>query len=84
MAAINVRLVPDKYQISTLKVHVNLLNLKKICRSAINRGALNSFLEKITATEETVVPVLMEDLIAEGESDELEFKNLFVNKYNGT
>jgi len=36
---------------------------------------LNSFLEKITATEDTVVPVLMEDLIAEGESDELEFKS---------
>jgi len=36
---------------------------------------INSFLEKITATEDTVVPVLMEDLIAEGESDELEFKS---------
>jgi len=36
---------------------------------------LNSFLETITATEDTVVPVLMEDLIAEGESEELEFKS---------
>jgi hypothetical protein len=35
---------------------------------------LNSFLNKITATEETVAPVSLEDLIAEGESDELEFK----------
>ncbi len=35
---------------------------------------LNTFLEKITATEKTVVPVSVEDLIAEGESDELEFK----------
>jgi len=36
---------------------------------------LNAFLDKITATEETVAPVLLEDLIAEGESDELEFKS---------
>jgi hypothetical protein len=37
--------------------------------------SLNAFLEKITATEETVAPVSLEDLIAEGESDELEFKS---------
>ncbi len=36
---------------------------------------LNAFLNKITATEETVAPVSLEDLIAEGESDELEFKS---------
>jgi hypothetical protein len=36
---------------------------------------LNGFLDKITATEETVAPVSLEDLIAEGESDELEFKS---------
>lgn len=36
---------------------------------------LNEFLEKITATEATVAPVSLEDLIAEGESDELEFKS---------
>jgi hypothetical protein len=35
---------------------------------------LNEFLEKITATEEAVTPVTLADLIAEGESDELEFK----------
>ena len=36
---------------------------------------LNEFLDKITATEETVAPVSLEDLISEGESDELEFKS---------
>lgn len=36
---------------------------------------LNIFLDKITATEETIAPVLLEDLIADGESDELEFKS---------
>lgn len=36
---------------------------------------LNSFLDKITETEETVAPVSLEDMIAEGESNELEFKS---------
>ena len=36
---------------------------------------LNTFFENITATGETVAPVSLEDLIAEGESDELEFKS---------
>ncbi len=36
---------------------------------------LNTFLDNITATEETVVPVTLEEMIAEGESDELEFKS---------
>ena len=36
---------------------------------------LNTFLERITETEETVAPVSLEDLIAEGESEELEFKS---------
>jgi hypothetical protein len=36
---------------------------------------LNGFLNKITDTEETVAPVSLDDLIAEGESDELEFKS---------
>lgn len=35
---------------------------------------LNTFLNRITTTEETVKPVNLEDIIAEGESDELEFK----------
>ena len=36
---------------------------------------LNAFLVKITETEEAVAPVSLEDLIAEGESDALEFKS---------
>jgi uncharacterized protein with ParB-like and HNH nuclease domain len=35
---------------------------------------LNAFLNKITTTEENIAPVSLEDMIAEGESDELEFK----------
>ena len=36
---------------------------------------LNAFLEKITAMEEGVSPVSLEDMIREGESGELEFKS---------
>ena len=36
---------------------------------------MNAFLEKITETEVIVAPVSLEELIAEGESDELEFKS---------
>jgi hypothetical protein len=35
---------------------------------------LNAFLQGITATEEAAAPVSISDLIADGESDELEFK----------
>lgn len=38
-------------------------------------GRMNTFLEGITDTEEVVVPVSLEKLIAEGESDDLEFKS---------
>jgi hypothetical protein len=36
---------------------------------------LNAFLQGITETEETALPVTLEEMIAEGESDELEFKS---------
>jgi hypothetical protein len=36
---------------------------------------INEFLNKITLTEETAAPATIEDLIQEGESDELEFKS---------
>ena len=35
---------------------------------------LNAFLEGITVTEEATIPVSIEDMISEGESDEVEFK----------
>ena len=36
---------------------------------------LNAFLNKITATEEVVTTVSLEEMIDKGESDELEFKS---------
>ena len=44
-------------------------------RREILAGHLNAFLEGITATEEATAPATLEDIISEGESDELEFKS---------
>jgi hypothetical protein len=44
-------------------------------RRKILASQLNIFLEGITETAEAVAPASIEDLIAEGESDELEFKS---------
>ena len=43
-------------------------------RKLLAKG-MNAFLNNITATEEAAVPVTVEELIAEGESDQLEFKS---------
>jgi hypothetical protein len=44
-------------------------------RRQLLANKLNAFLEGITETEETATPVSLEDLIAEGESDSVEFKS---------
>ena len=44
-------------------------------RRKLLAAQLNQFLANITATEDSVIPVTLEDLISEGESDELEFKS---------
>lgn len=44
-------------------------------RRKILAERLNEFLEGITTTEQVAVPVSLEEMIAEGESDELEFKS---------
>ena len=43
-------------------------------RRALLASHINEFLDDITVTEEALVPVSIEDLIKDGESDELEFK----------
>ena len=43
-------------------------------RRALLSSHINAFLKGITVTEEAFVPASIEDLIEEGESDELEFK----------
>lgn len=44
-------------------------------RRKLLAGQLNTFLQNITLTEETATPLSLEELIADGESDELEFKS---------
>ncbi|EDY84703.1 conserved hypothetical protein [Verrucomicrobiia bacterium DG1235] len=44
-------------------------------RRRILSRALNEFLEGITTTDETETPITIEEMIGEGESDELEFKS---------
>lgn len=44
-------------------------------RRKLLANSLNTFLDKITATEETIIPVSIEEVISKGESDELEFKS---------
>ena len=45
-----------------------------VVRRALLASGINAFLNGITETEEAFVPASIEDLIKEGESDELEFK----------
>lgn len=44
-------------------------------RRKLLASGLNQFLQAITVTEDTQAPVTLEDLIADGESDALEFKS---------
>jgi hypothetical protein len=47
--------------------------LKK--RRVILADALNKFLQNITTTQETATPITIQEIIADGESDQLEFKS---------
>jgi hypothetical protein len=44
-------------------------------RRKLLANGINKYLEGITATEEVAVPITLEELIADGESEELEFKS---------
>jgi len=46
-----------------------------VVRRKVLATEMNTFLENLTKSEETEQPVFIEDLIADGESDELEFKS---------
>lgn len=55
----------------------SLSNFEKFleARRQLLAKELNAFLEGITATDSAVIPVSIEDLIAEGENDAVEFKS---------
>lgn len=68
--ALELQCIPEDPDIWNIKNYEQFLEER---RKALAKH-LNAFLEKITATEETVIPASVEDMIAEGESDELELK----------
>lgn len=69
--ALELQCIPDDPELWKIENYEQFLEERR----KILAKHLNAFLEKITATEETVAPVSLDDLIAEGESDELEFKS---------
>ena len=69
--ALELQCIPDDQNLWKIENYELFLDERR----KILANQLNDFLEKITASEETVAPVSLVDLIAEGESDELEFKS---------
>ncbi len=69
--ALELQCIPQDAQLWKIENYEKFLEER---RKLLARN-LNAFLEKITATEETITPISLEELIAEGESDELEFKS---------
>ena len=68
--ALELQCIPEDPKLWTIEKYEQFLEERR----KLLANHLNAFLEKITATEDRVVPVSVADLIAEGESDELEFK----------
>lgn len=69
--ALELQCIPDDPEVWKIENYEQFLEERR----KILARHLNAFLEKITATEESVEPASLEDLIGEGESDELEFKS---------
>lgn len=69
--ALELQCIPDDPNLWKIENYEHFLEVRRKMLAA----QLNAFLEKITVSEETVAPVSVIDLIAEDESDELEFKS---------
>jgi hypothetical protein len=69
--ALELQCIPDDPDLWKIENYESFLETRR----KLLADHLNSFLGKITATEEVVAPASLEDLIGEGESDELEFKS---------
>ena len=68
--ALALQCVPEDPQLWEMDNYERFLEIRR----QMLADQLNEFLENITTTEAMVIPASLEDLIAEGESDELEFK----------
>jgi len=69
--ALSLQCIPDNESLWCIEKYEDFL----AARRKILTDSLNQFLESITSTEQEVIPVSLEEMIAEGESDELEFKS---------
>lgn len=69
--ALMLQCIPDNQELWQLDQFEKFLEVRR----QMLAKEMNQFLENLTKTEETEQPVFIEDLIAEGESDEMEFKS---------
>lgn len=69
--ALELQSVPENKELWKIENYEDFLS----ARRKMLAERLNAFLEGITTTEQVAVPVSLEEMIAEGESDELEFKS---------
>ncbi len=69
--ALKLQVVPDNEELWELENYEKFLQERR----KILADELNKFLERLTTIEETKEVVSIEDLVAEGESNELEFKS---------
>jgi hypothetical protein len=69
--ALELQCVPEEEQLWKIENYEDFLEARRKMLCA----HLNEFLSKITATEESEAPATLEDMIAEGENDELELKS---------
>ena len=69
--ALDLQSIPEQEELWKIENYELFLS----ARRKLLAERLNAFLEGITASEDVVVPVSLEEMIAQGESDELEFKS---------
>lgn len=70
-AALELQCIPTKRELWQIDRYEQFLAVRR----AMLAEHLNTYLAKITETEATTMPVSVQDLISDGESDELEFKS---------
>lgn len=70
-SALKLQTVPEEEKLWKLENFEQFLEIRR----KMLAKELNNFLDKITTTEEVEIQIPIDELIAEGESDELEFKS---------
>ncbi len=70
-SALKLQIIPEEENLWKLENFEQFLEIRR----KMLAKKLNNFLDKITITEEVEIQIPIDELIAEGESDELEFKS---------